>query len=287
VTWTVLSLIQWAEQYFSRHAIESPRFTAERLLAFVLKQNRLFLYLHHDAPLTAEELAAFKACLHRRIQGEPTQYILGTAGFMGLDFQVTPDVLIPRPETETLARTVIDWLNRTGAPPPMILDAGTGSGCIAVAIAKYVPGIHVFASDFSAEALTVAQKNADTHQVAISFQQGNWLEPFIASLQEESVFIVSNPPYIAESEKAQLQTEVKDFEPHAALFANNNGLAAYQEIIAQSRSFNQLAGMAFEVGLGQAAQVQTYLHATYPSAKVQISSDLNSIERIVFMSYNS
>jgi len=195
--WTIIKVVQWATSYFKTHDIESPRATAEILLAHVLKCERIDLYLNHDQPLVADELSRFKTLIKRRINREPVAYIIGVKEFWSMDLAVTRDVLIPRPETECLVEAALDFLSEnSGSQSKRILDVGTGSGAIILALASQKPGHLYFASDLFPKAVELARKNAERHNLLgyTHFFVGDW---FSALNPVKSGFdmIVSNPPY--------------------------------------------------------------------------------------------
>ena len=230
--WTILDLITWGTEYLSEKNIADARLNIELLLAHVLRFNRMQLYTNFDKPLTDEELAQFKLLLKRRLTHEPLQYILGETEFMGLKFAVDRRVLIPRSDTEILVETVIEKI-KTDFPNEttiQILEIGTGSGCIAVSLAKMISKAAVVAIDRSEDALQLASKNAEINGVAdrITFLQCDFL------LENDSAqkyhCIVSNPPYISTNEYLQLETEVREFEPKIALADDSDGLTFYHSI---------------------------------------------------------
>jgi len=301
--WTVTKLLIWTKDYFETHQVDSPRLTAELLLAEILRVSRLELYLRYDTPLSKDELSVFKQLIRRRVSGEPVQYILGKGSFMGMAFHVDKRVLIPRPETELLVEKVVNWFRcgwkmedgrwkrrgafyapneKSGVEETSIIDIGTGSGCLAVSLAKFLPETTVVATDISEDALQVAQANADHHGVRVTFHQGDFLLPLDHHLFKP-VFIVSNPPYVSEQEWPLLQKEVRDHEPHLALVAKDNGLYCYQKILEQSHSL-QVEGLTFEVGQGQSDAVEALIQNHYPDFVIDTFSDLNNIPRVVFAS---
>jgi release factor glutamine methyltransferase len=229
--WTPLKIIQWAVPYLSQKGIPNPRFDAELLIAHALKVDRLKVYLQFDRPLDAQELEAIRNLFKRRSEREPLQYITGQREFFGLNFEVGPGVLIPRPETEQLVEQAIEWLTPLPEEKRLVLDLGTGSGCIAIAIAKSV-SCHVWAVDVSAKALELAQHNAQNLGVSESIQwrQGHWFEALKLGDPDQFNLITSNPPYIPLTERADLAPEIRDYEPSEALFAENDGLRAYEEM---------------------------------------------------------
>ena len=250
-TWTLLKLLRWTTDYFAEKGVDNPRLDAELLLAYVLKLDRVGLYLNFDRPLIDEELDAIRPLVKRRGQREPLQYLIGKSEFWSLEFEVSPAVLIPRADTEIL---VEEALARAGGEGKL-LDVGTGSGAIAVSLATELPGWQVTGLDISAAALAVAGGNAEKNGVAgrVRFLQGD-----LAELPRQQYdLIVSNPPYIAQAEWDSLMPEVRCFEPKQALLAENDGLDCYQKLLAQAPSCLKSGGwLLVETGYQQAAAVQ-------------------------------
>ncbi|MCX5881344.1 MAG: peptide chain release factor N(5)-glutamine methyltransferase, partial [Deltaproteobacteria bacterium] len=208
--WTILSLIKWATGYFTSHGIDSPRATAEILLATLLNLKRIDLYLRYDQPLLNSELSEFKSLIKRRVNREPVAYIIGKKEFWSLDLEVNPNVLIPRPDTETLVEEALRCLGPVDSPPNSdrrVLELGTGSGAIVLALASERSAYHYVATDISLKAIDIARRNARHHQLAsaVQFVAGNWLDLFSPN---KPVFdmIVSNPPYIPSDDIAGLQS---------------------------------------------------------------------------------
>lgn len=232
--WTILDLITWGTGYLGEKGIEEARLTIELLLAHLLSLKRINLYMNFDRPLGEDELASFKAMLKRRLAGEPLQYITGSTEFMGKTFRVDQRVLIPRPETELLTEACVKFVKSTFPDQEIaILDLGTGSGCIAVALAVMLPNARVTAADVSAEALAVAQLNAEMNNVAdrVTFLPFDLLTGDAASLPGPFHAVVSNPPYVSQTEYAQLDATVKDHEPSIALTDGKDGLTMYPSIL--------------------------------------------------------
>ncbi|MFA5839195.1 MAG: peptide chain release factor N(5)-glutamine methyltransferase [Candidatus Margulisiibacteriota bacterium] len=283
-TWTIKKLLDWTTTYFTKHQVEWPHLEAEILLAHALNFKRIDLYVQHEKVLSSEELARFKGFVERRLQHEPIAYITGFQPFMGLDFIVTRDTLIPRPETEKLVETAIDFFSTPNSPLPtpyLIADIGTGSGAIAISLAKFLPQVKVFGIDISAAALEVAQQNANKHNVAdrCQFIQGNLLDPLIHRDKVTIDLIISNPPYIPAKDIPTLMADVKDFEPHGALDGGEDGLDYIRQLI--DLSANRLTAnglLLFEFGFGQANEIVKYAQNKY--AKIKIIKDNTGIERI-------
>ena len=287
-TWTVLRLILWSADYLADRGVENGRLDAEHLLAHALGATRLQLYLQFDRPLDAEELAAFKPFLLRRARREPLQYVTGRAAFRELDLAVDRRVLIPRPETEVLVEAVLQWARRgvRGRSPKEAnldgMDLGTGSGCIALSLLVEGPFRRVVATDASADALAVAADNAGHSGLSerLETRLGPLWEP-VASGENFDV-VASNPPYIADAEAAQLEPEVRDWEPPVALFAGTHGLDVLDAIVAGAGQRLRPGGLlALEVGLGQAASVAERVRVAGGFKEPRIGRDLSGRPRIV------
>lgn len=274
--WTVGAILNWTGQYFRDKGLDSPRLDAEVLLSSVLKKDRIFLYVHFDEPLMAEELAAYKALIKRRVAREPVAYILGHREFMKLDFKVDRSVLVPRPDTEILVQAVLDRLPEGGQ---RVADIGTGSGAIAISLAYYRPELRVTATDISAAALAVAGENAAALGVTerVEFAEGNLLEP----LTGKYAAVVSNPPYVSKADMEALMPEVKNWEPHGALYGGPDGLDFYRQLAKESGNYLEPGGLiALEVGLGEAALAAGMLEENGFS-EIEIKRDYAGIERVV------
>jgi release factor glutamine methyltransferase len=233
--WTVGRLLTWTTDYLKRSGAESPRLDAEVLLAQARGCQRIELYTAFEEVVSDEVRAAFRDLVKRRAEGTPVAYLVGRREFYSLSFRVTPDVLIPRPETEFLVIAALDEIKRLGPERELqIADVGTGSGAIAVAIAKHAPHVRIAAIDISPAALAIARENAAAHGVAerMEFLTGDLL----AALSAERIFdlIVSNPPYIGEQELPNVAREVKDHEPRHALIAGPTGTEVIARLIPQA-----------------------------------------------------
>ena len=251
--WTILKVLQWTAGYFSRRNIDQSRSNAEVLLAHTLGMERIQLYLRYDQPLTADELTRFREVVRRRAAHEPTQYITRQQEFWSLAFEVTPSVLIPRPETEVLVEETLKALGDTS--DARVLDLGTGSGAVAVALAHERPSMKVFATDRSFEALTVARRNGLRHGVLdrVFFAAMDLFSALGTSSPPFDV-VVSNPPYIGETELKDLSPEILRHEPMAALRGGGaQGLDIIREIIGRVSSCLKPDGaVLLEIGQGQA-----------------------------------
>ncbi len=257
----------------------SPRLNAETLLMFVLGVDRAHLYAHPERELTVEEASRYDEAVSRRASGVPSQYITGHQEFWGLDFVVSPAVLIPRPETEHLVETVLELARE--APSPRIVDVGTGSGCIALALANELKSAEIYAVDLSAEALEIACANASRLQLdgRVRFLQSNLL----AALDEvhDFDFVVSNPPYVGLGEADKVQRSVFEFEPRMAVFAGEHGLDIIRPLIAQAHPALQPGGwLAMEIGYSMRDMVLELLTPTMWD-EVRVVPDLQGIPRVV------
>ncbi|MGA7460775.1 MAG: peptide chain release factor N(5)-glutamine methyltransferase [Candidatus Korobacteraceae bacterium] len=259
--------------------VGSPRMNAEVLLIFVLGVNRAYLYAHPERELTAEEESRYDEVLAQRATGMPSQYITGHQEFWGLDFIVSPAVLIPRPETEHLVETVLE-LARDVAYPKLV-DVGTGSGCIALALAHELKGGEVYAVDVSPEALEIAHANAVRLQLdrRVQFLQSNVLEGLAKT--SDFNFVVSNPPYVGFDEADKVQKSVRDFEPRIAVFAGEHGLDVIGSLVQQALQVLKPAGwLAMEIGYSMRDAVLNLLSPTMWE-DVRVVPDLQGIPRVV------
>jgi len=267
--------------------VPSPRMNAELLLMFTLDCDRAYLYAHPERELTDDEQTGYDQALAERARGVPAQYITGHQEFWGMDLLVTPAVLIPRPETEHVIETVLELagVERAGGrarsphtSPLRIADVGTGSGCIALALAKELPQAEIHATDISPSALEVASANAARHQLEsrIQFHETDLLAGFESSSFD---FVVSNPPYVGDSEEDQVQLEVRKFEPRGAVFAGPTGLETIARLIPQAHASLRPGGwLVMEVSgtiAGKVKEIVSHWH------NVAIKPDLQSIPRVV------
>jgi len=310
--WTVMDLLRWGTEYFTAKEIDSPRLTIELMVSAVLQCTRLQLYTNYEQPLSKDELAALRTMVERRVKREPLQYILGRADFYGLSFEVDPNVLIPRPETEILVEQAVRFL-KTLNGPVQALDIGTGTGCIPIACLKYHPGTQWTAIDVSDAALDVARRNAERlgAQAHIDFQTVDFLDSSLvtshSSLDSSLVtrhlslnsslvtrhlslnsslvtphfsLICMNPPYIPSSEIPSLQPEVRDFEPLEALTDHGNGMAFFERLAEVGTDLLDSNGRIFmEVAHGQADEVRNVFSSR--GYETSVILDLASIPRVV------
>lgn len=282
--WTIMKVIQWAEPYLAKYSIEFPRLNIEYFLAKLLNYRRIDLYVNYDQPLTSKELAAVKSMVRQRVQGKPLQYIVGEIDFYNISLTVNQDVLIPRPETELLVDAVLNYLHSSYNGACMrILELGTGSGNIAVALAKNFPDCIVYACDVSADALAVAKENAVRNEVTdrIIFFQADMRNEWNRTSDMLFDCIVSNPPYIPESDKDELPRDVVEFEPHVSLFASGDGTEFHKRIIDYFGQWLKEGGKIYmEIGIRQAQKVR-YFFEQAGYADIVIDLDHQEIQRMV------
>jgi release factor glutamine methyltransferase len=302
-TWTVLRLLTWTTDYLKSHGSESPRLDAEVLLAHARGCERIMLYAAFDEVVADDVRARFRDLVKRRAEGTPVAYLVGKREFYSLSLRVTPDVLIPRPETEFVVVAALDALKGSGfrvqgsadskiqspssspqplAPSPLVCDVGTGSGAIAVAIAKHAPNCRVIATDVSPAALAVAKENAVAHHVAdrIEFLEGDLLAPIPA--EPKFTVIASNPPYVAESELASLAPEVRNHEPRQALIAGATGTETIERFIPQAADCLLPSGwLIFEISPQIASRVLELVSADGRYEPASIAKDLSGQARVV------
>jgi len=259
----------------------SPRMNAELLLMFTLECDRAYLYAHPECKLSADERRRYDQALTERERGIPAQYITGHQEFWGMDLIVSPAVLIPRPETEHVIEAVLAHVGRALSPAAALLrivDVGTGSGCIALALAKELPQAKIDATDISPAALEIARANSARHQLdeRIQFHQTDLLRGFERGAFD---FVVSNPPYVGESEADQVQLEVRKHEPRNAVFAGETGLEVIERLIPQAGESLKPGGwLVMEISGTIADRVRRLLAGWHD---VQVTSDLQGIPRVV------
>jgi release factor glutamine methyltransferase len=257
---------------------DRARLDAEALLLHALGKDKAWLLSHGQDAIAAIDAAAYEALLERRFAGEPIQYIVGETEFYGLPFRVSPAVLIPRPETEHLVEEVLK--RAAYSPHPRIVDVGTGSGCIASALAWYLPHAAITATDLSLAALKLACENAALNEVAgrVRFLEGDLLAPLAG---ETFDIVVSNPPYVPAADRDSLSVEVRDHEPAPALFAGQDGLDIYRRLIPAAYAALVSGGyLLLEIGYGQSVAIQELLTAA-GFESIELFPDLQGIPRVV------
>jgi release factor glutamine methyltransferase len=275
---TLREALRSAAERLELHHVSNARLTAELVMAHVLSEPREYLYSHDDRVLTDEELQAVEVRLYDRIGGVPLQYIVGRQEFFGRYFHVNPSVLIPRPETEYIVEAVLEIERSTRQPRNAlsIVDVGTGSGCIAITLALELSQAQVFGTDVSFEALLVARENALTLRAPVRFACLDVLD----AIQAEFNFVVSNPPYVRRDEITRLQREVREHEPHVALFSPDDELAIYRRLVMKSEEILKPGGhIIMEIGLGMDEPVLALFGSRWE--RLPTKTDLQGIPRTV------
>lgn len=280
---TLAEAIQKAAEKLSAHGVPNARLDAELLIRNALGKDRAWLLVHMQDRIDDQGQRSFERSIERRKLREPLQYITGAQEFWGLPFRVTPDVLIPRPETEFVVEAALKAVS--GISTPVIVDLCAGSGCIAISIAKELPKARIFATDRSDRAVHVAQENARLNSVAgrIRFLEGDLFGPLEEmDLRDRIDCVVTNPPYVRSGDLSTLQPEVKDFEPEMALVAGPEGTEIAERIIRQAPEYLRPgAPLIMEMGIGQAAALRKIIEDTHLFGPVEIVKDLAGIERVL------
>lgn len=273
--WNIKAILEWTTRYFADRGIQEPRLEADLLLAHTLQKDRVFLYANYDIPLNQEERDKYKQLIIRRAKHEPLAYITGRREFMSLLFKVNPHVLIPRPETELLVEKALELARKNSFT--RLIDVGTGSGCIAVSLAFYLPEAKIEAIDISAQALEVARENALNNGVNVQFSNGSLLQT--CSGQEEYDLIAANLPYVAACAYEKLEPGIKDYEPINALVAGEDGMDLYRALVPQSYPLLKSGGyLLFEISPEQA---EPALEITSCFSQVQVYKDLTGKNRLI------
>lgn len=305
-TWTTRKLLQWMRDAFTKKGLDSPGLSAELLMAHILGCERLKLYLDVDRPASDEERGKLRDLVTRALNHEPVQYLVGTAWFFGLPITVDKRVLIPRACTETIVEHVLQHArvahgghgpSRSGdpsetAPAPnaslLIADVCTGSGCIAIALAKRLPGARVVATDISADALTVARANAERHAVAdrVDFAQGDLLAPVlahpVAGAKGSLNYLVSNPPYIPDHQWETVEPNVKNHEPHSALRGGTDGMDFVKRVLAEGPALLAKGGQILvEIAACSAPDVLTLARSHPLLTDARIIHDHEGLARVI------
>jgi release factor glutamine methyltransferase len=303
-TWTIQKLLNWVTEYLKGKGIDSPRLSAELLLSGVLAMKRIELYTQFDRPVARQQLDRLHDLVKRAGQNEPIAYLVGKTEFYSLEINITPDCMIPRPETELLVERAIEFLricpvrNSTmgntlqkgsisNGPRPgtqFVCDLCTGCGCIAVAIAKNYPDARIIATDICDAALAVAAGNVEKHQLGdqITLLCGDLFDPIISGLDvNEFDLIVCNPPYVSTAEYEKLDRNVKDYEPKVALFAGVDGLDIYRRVIEKADRFlKPNSALMLEIGYAQGRAVRQLLEQTGTFPEIKIEKDPHNNDRI-------
>jgi release factor glutamine methyltransferase len=270
-----------AYQLFVENDVPSPRLNAELLLLFVLSRERAYLYAHPERELTPDEQSNFDEVIRERARGCPTQYITGHQEFWGLDLLVSPAVLIPRPETEHVVETVLELVKEYPFDGPgrlKLVDVGTGSGCIALALASELPHAEIHACDISEEALEIARVNAARLALGgrVLFRKSDLLSVYAG---EHFDFVISNPPYVGECDADKVQKQVREFEPKVAVFSGREGMEIYRRLVPQAHKHLRPGGwLVAEIGYSEEDNVRNLLAGW---AEIQVTPDLQGIPRVV------
>ena len=297
--WILLELLNTTTQYFNEKNIDNPRLNAEELLGKALGLNRVQLYVAYERPVTDTEVDIFRAMVKRRIQHEPLQHIIGLTEFMGYPIKVNRDVLIPRSETEILVEEILKLQSEAKLKNPSILDIGTGSGCIAISLAKVRPDNKLLAIDVSPAALEVTRQNCELNEIPVqkveshhtqktslstpvTLAEHDIMQPWPESLKTTFDIIVSNPPYVTNDEMGTLQQEVKDYEPHAALTDFADGLKFYKRIfdLVSGKDELECHYLFLEMSGSQPDKIRA-LARNYSFKKINVIPDLNKIDRVL------
>jgi len=282
--WTIQKLLNWTTKYLTNKGVDSPRLSAELLISHVTGLKRIELYTQFNRQVPKQELDHLHDLVKRAGLQEPVAYLTGKTEFYSLELEITSECLIPRPETELLVQRAIEFL-RTRYGTQYVCDLCTGSGCIAVAIAKNFPDARIIVTDISAAALDVAARNVEKYKLNENVQLlcGDLFEPIIQQLDVKQFdLIVCNPPYVSTTEYEKLDKNVKDYEPQSALLAGTDGLDVYRKIIEKVDNFLKSgATLMLEIGYAQGSAVKDLLEQSGIFSEVKIEKDFHDNDRIV------
>jgi len=281
--WTIKSVLSWTQTYFSEKSVENPRLSAELLLADTLALRRIDLYIQYDRPLEQQELKSFKQKIFRRINHEPIAYITGSKAFWESSFDVCPHVLIPRPDTEILIETAIQFLQNQSTPI-RVLELGVGSGAIIISLAQKFPDHLFFATDLSFQTLCVAKCNTRKilNSDTINFVISDWFSGI--STNNPFQLIVSNPPYIDRQSLKKLQPDIINHEPHMALDGGDDGMAHIRTIIQNASTYLVPGGsLIMEMGFDQRVGVENLIISTGQYDQIQCVKDYSGHDRLMIM----
>jgi release factor glutamine methyltransferase len=283
-TWTIQKLLNWVTEYLTAKGIEAPRLSAELLLSHVLGLKRIELYTQFDKEVAPEQRDLLRGLVRRAGLNEPVAYLTGKTEFYSLELEIARDCMIPRPETELLVQRAVEFL-RMRDGPQFVCDLCTGSGCIAVAIARNFSAARIVATDISDAALAVASRNVEKYQLSerITLLCGDLFEPLIQPLDVGKFdLIVCNPPYVSTAEYDNLDKNVKDYEPRLALHAGADGLDVYRRIVEKIDQFLKPgAGLMLEIGYAQGPAVRGLLEEAGAFGEIKIEKDYHDNDRIV------
>jgi len=282
--WTIQKLLNWTTEYLTNKGVDSPRLSAELLLSHALGLKRIDLYTQFDQQVPQQQLDMLHGLVKRAGLHEPVAYLIGKTEFYSLELDITADCLIPRPETELLVQRAIEFL-RSRSGVQYVCDLCTGSGCIAVAIAKNCPEANVTATDISSAALKVAARNVEKHRLTehVRLLCGDLFEPIIKQLDVNQFdLIVCNPPYVSTAEYEKLDKNVKDYEPVSALLAGADGMDVYRRIIKKVDEFLKPgAALMLEIGYAQGPAVKELFEQTDAFVEIKLEKDFQNNDRIV------
>ncbi len=282
--WTIQKLLTWITEYLTQKQVDAPRLSAELILSHVLGLRRIDLYVQFSRVVEKEQLAQLRDLTKRAGLHEPVAYLVGRTEFYSLEIEVTRDCLIPRPETELLVQRTIEFL-RTREGPQYVCDLCTGSGCIAIAIARNVPNAKVVGADISAAALAVAARNVAKHGLAerVQLYSGDLFDALVPHLDVTSFDVVaSNPPYVSTADYEELDKNVKDYEPKEALLGGPEGLDVYRRIFEKIDPFLKSGGGLFlEISYAQGQSVPQLAEQTGLFTDVKVEKDVHAIDRLV------
>ncbi|MHC4361885.1 MAG: peptide chain release factor N(5)-glutamine methyltransferase [Planctomycetota bacterium] len=282
--WTIQKLLNWVTQHLTEKGVDSARLSAELLLSHVLVLKRIELYTQFDKPVDKDRLNRLRGLVKRAAEHEPVAYLVGKTEFYSLEFNVTPDCMIPRPETELLAERAIEFLRgRKGGQ--FVCDLCTGCGCIAAAIAKNHADCRIIATDICGSALSIAAQNIEKHGLheRVTLLCGDLFGPIVPQLDVSKFdLIVCNPPYVSAPEFEKLEKNVKDYEPRLALYAGQDGLDIYRRICEKVGDFLKPdAALMLEIGYAQGRAVKELLEGTGVFAEMKVEKDVHNNDRIV------
>jgi len=285
-TWTVRRILEWTTGFFTRKNVDPPRLSAELLLSHVLEVPRIKLYTDYERPLSAKDLAAYRDLVRRAGEQEPIAYLTGKAHFFNLEFEVTPDVLIPRPDTETLVENVLQFVrHQSGFESPRVLDLCTGSGCIAAAIAYHLKAAVVTATDNSSAAVAVARRNIERLGLSgrVIVEQGDLFDPLSRMVDVQPFhLVVSNPPYIPTGQVETLDRSVREYEPIAALDGGLDGLALHRRILSEASAGLLPAGRIYlEIAFDQGELAEQVAREYDAFDDVRILKDYGGRDRVL------
>jgi release factor glutamine methyltransferase len=274
---TLIDVLRLSTTYLGDHGSSSARLDSELLCAQALGLRRIDLYLQFDRPLDEQELTSIRELIRRRGKGEPVAYITGTREFYGRPFRVTPDVLVPRPDTETLVQRAVAYLRDRPGAELRVADLGTGSGCIAITLAAEVPATRLVGTDVSPAALEVARANASALGIDVEFVECSWA----GGLEGAFDLVVSNPPYVTAEELEGVDRDVRDFEPRGALLGGADGLDGYRSLLASIATHVTAARLMLEVDPRHADGVAALVGTTFPGATTTPVPDLTGRTRVL------